>query len=251
MLPSWVAILVPICATLLGGWVVLRSSRSLRPWLSLSGGVLLGLAFLDLLPEAFEHGAEVGWSGTVVGGIVLGSILFFHILDKVFDFHGHEGHDHACNNGHHKHGHAHLWTRLGGMGFHGFLDGLAVGGGFAADLRLGILVTAALALHKLTDGMTTVTLMRKHEKDGERKKSVLALIGIICTPLLGVAASFVLEPSTAFFTFFLAGLGGLFIHLPLSELLPEAHEGGASRQSLLLTVLGIALILLVQQFVHV
>lgn len=250
MLPSWVAILVPICATLLGGWVVLRSARSLRPWLSLSGGVLLGLAFLDLLPEAFEHGGEAGWSGTMVGIVVLAAILFFHTLDKLFDFHGHEGHEHACANEHHHQHHAHLWSRLSGMGFHGILDGLAVGGGFAAGTRLGILVTAALALHKLTDGMTTVTLMRKHEHGDSRRKSLLALLGIVCAPLIGVALSQVLSPSNAFFTLFLGGLGGLFIHLSLSELLPEAHEGGTSKQSLLLTILGIVLIVIVQQFIQ-
>lgn len=247
MLPSWIAILVPICATLLGGWTVLRTTRSLRPWLSFSGGVLLGLAFLDLLPEAFEHGAEAGWTGMAVGMVVLVAILFFHTLDKLFDFHGHEGHEHPCENAHHKS--AHIWSRVAGMGLHGFLDGLAVGGGFAAGTRFGILVTLALALHKLTDGMTTVTLMRKHEHGDSRKKSILALAGIVVAPLIGVAASSFLLPSTALFTIFLGSIGGLFIHLALSELLPEAHEGGTSKQSLLLTTLGILVVVLVQRFV--
>jgi ZIP family zinc transporter len=86
------AVLLPVCATLLGGFLVLRTHRNLRPWLSLSGGILLGLAFLDLLPEALEHGETAGLPISTVTGAMLGSILFFHLLDKAFDFHGHEGH---------------------------------------------------------------------------------------------------------------------------------------------------------------
>lgn len=243
----FLAILLPIVATLIGGFVVLRTKQSLSPWLSLSGGVLLGLAFLDLIPEAFENGAAAGFSGARIGAFILGSILFFHLLDKAFDFHGHEGHEHDCHN--EKHRSAHAWARVSGMGFHSFLDGLAVGGGFAASNRLGLLVTFAVMLHKLTDGMSTVTIMKAHGGDGAHRRSQIALAGIVALPLIGLWFGQFITPSEASLAIVLAVLAGLFTHLPLSELLPQAHEGKTSKLGLVLTVLGIFVIALIKKIV--
>ncbi len=248
-MPPLLALLLPVAATLLGGWIVLRTRQTLRPWLSLSGGVLLGLAFLDLLPEAFEHAGEAGLSGEFVGGMALATVLLFHVLDKVFDFHGHEGHEHPCANTHHEEHPARPWTRISGMGFHAFLDGLAIGGGFAANERLGILVTLGLMLHKLTDGMTTVTLFAKSGGSERRSRTYVALSAIVLLPLFGLATGQFLTPSPMATTLFLSALAGLFIHLPLSELLPEAHEGKPSRLGIALTVAGITLIALIKQLV--
>jgi ZIP family zinc transporter len=249
MLPPFLAVLFPILATILGGWIVLRTRQNMRPWLSLSGGVLLGLAFLDLIPEAFEHGAEAGISGAKIGGFILGSILFFHLLDKLFDFHGHEGHGHECANEHHRPVRA--WSRVSGMGFHAFLDGLAIGGGFAAGSRLGILVTLGILLHKFTDGMTTVTIMRHQGGSDEKNRSAIALAGIVALPLVGLWLGGNLVPTAGMTAVFLAVLAGLFTHLPLSELLPEAHEGKTSKLGLALTVLGIILMGVIKLLVHV
>ncbi len=232
------AVLLPIFATLAGGLLVLKSKRSLVPFLSLSGGVILGLAFLDLLPEAFRSTTESGIDPLWIGAAALASILFFHLLDKIFDFHGHEGHEHA-----HIHKHIGTWTRVSGMGFHAFLDGLAVGGGFAAGNRLGLLVTAALMLHKLTDGMSTVTVMRmRHDKNGP---AVFGLLFIIILPIIGFFLGHALVPTPKSLAIFLAALAGLFINLALSELLPEAHEQKTSYAGLALTTFGILIMLFV------
>jgi len=233
-----IAVILPIIATLLGGLLVLRSPRNLVPWLSLSGGVILGLAFLDLLPEAFSSTAESGLEPIWIGFAALASILFFHLLDKTFDYHGHEGHEHA-----HVHKHIGTWSRVAGMGFHAFLDGLAVGGGFAAGNRLGLLVTAALMLHKFTDGLSTVTLLRL--RHGHNRPAIFGLILILVLPVLGFFAGHELVPNATSLAIFLAALAGLFIHLSLSELLPSAHEEKTSKLGLWLTALGIGLMLFV------
>jgi ZIP family zinc transporter len=233
------AVLLPIIATLLGGLAVLRSPRNLVPWLSLSGGVILGLAFLDLLPESFSSAIDAGLDPIWIGCAALGSILFFHLLDKTFDYHGHEGHEHS----HHVHKHIGTWTRVGGMGFHAFLDGLAVGGGFAAGNRLGLLVTIALMLHKFTDGLSTVTILRM--RHGQNRPAILGLAMILILPVIGFFAGHAITPDSHYLSLFLAALAGLFIHLSLSELLPSAHEEKTSRLGLGLTALGIALMLFV------
>jgi len=229
---------LPIIATLLGGLLVLRSNRSLVPWLSLSGGVILGLAFLDLLPEAFGSAVETHTDPIWIGVAALASILFFHLLDKTFDYHGHEGHEHEQT-----HKHIGTWTRVSGMGFHAFLDGLAVGGGFAAGNRLGLLVTLALMLHKFTDGLSTVTLLRL--RHGHNRPAIFGLGMILILPVIGFFVGHSITPDSHSLAYFLAALAGLFIHLSLSELLPSAHQEKTSRLGLWLTTLGIMLMLFV------
>ncbi len=229
------AIGLPIAATLAGGILVLRSQRSLIPYLSLSGGILLGLSFLDLLPEAFGAATGSGLGAIWIGGATLGSILFFHVLDKAFDFHSHEGHEHARANKQ-----IGTWTRISGMGFHAFLDGLAVGGGFAAGNRLGLLVTLAVMIHKMTDGMTTVTVLRLR---GQGRSTLFGLGLIILLPIAGWFLGHAIVPTAATLAIFLAALAGLFIHLSLSELLPSAHEEKTSALGLWLTALGVLLML--------
>lgn len=236
MLPQFIAVFIPIFATLLGGWIVWRTRSHLRPWLSLSGGIILGLVYFDLLPEAFEHAAELSIEPHTIGMVIVGAILLFHILDKLFDYHGHEGHEHDCHND--KHRSLNSWLRVGGMGFHAFLDGLAIGGGFAANERLGILVTLALALHKLSDGMSLVTLIKlRHGFDKRRAAISLSLLTVL--PILGLILGTSLQPSELIVTLFLAFLAGFFTHLSLSELLPEAHEEKPYRFGLVLTVIGL------------
>jgi len=239
-LPPLAAVILPIFSTLLGGYLVLKTKKSLRLWLSLSGGILLGLAFLDLIPESFELASEAPISASLIGAAMILSILFFHALDKFFDFHGHEGHEHeTCEN--EKHHHLHIWSRIAGMGFHSFLDGLAVSGGFAISARLGILVTLAIMIHKFTDGMSTVTILHSHNHTPSKRTTWLALGSMVVLPLLGFALGGILIPSLAAQAIFLALLAGLFTHLPLSELLPQAHEGKTSRLGLALTVFGVVL----------
>lgn len=243
------AVILPIVGTFIGGQLVLRTKQNIRPWLSLSGGILLGLAFLDLLPEAFEHGTGVGLDFSTMGAVILGSILLFHFLDKFFDFHGHEGHEHHCENEQHTKRDLHIWSKIGGLGFHSFLDGLAIGGGFAASARLGLLVTLAVTLHKFTDGMSTITILHSKGRHPSSRTSNIALLTMIALPLLGLGAGHLFTPSLLAQCIFLAFLAGLFIHLPLSELLPEAHEGKTSRLSLFLTLIGVGIMLFIKQFV--
>jgi hypothetical protein len=140
----------PFVAAFFGGYVVYRWKQDLHPWLSLSGGLLLGVALLDLLPEAIELAIEAGQEAHLVGWIVIASVLVFHSVDRLFGVHTHhEGvHEHededACHNV--AHADAKIWTRASGMVLHRFCDGLAIGGGFLLDPKIGSLIAAAMTL---------------------------------------------------------------------------------------------------------
>ena len=239
--------LLPIVSTFLGGYVVLKWKRDLHPWLSLSGGILLGVAFLDLLPEAFEHSAKNGIGSVTVGAVALGAILFYHLLDELLGSHHHEHGanepDEHCENEHHKHIRA--WTRVAGLILHSFLDGLAIGGGFAASAELGFIVTAAVVLHDFSDGMSTVTIL-KHSFGQKHRGALVGLIFDAFAPFLGVLAGYAIAVSESTIALLLAFFAGSFISLALSELLPQAHAGKIRRSGLALTIIGIGIAVLVR-----
>lgn len=236
---------LPILSTFLGGFVVLRWKRDLHPLLSLSGGLLLGVAFLDLLPEALTRGIAEHIEITTVLAAALIAIVGFHILDKIFSVHAHHEHAHGepeepCENEHHRKLPA--IARASGMIIHSFFDGLAIGGGFAVDPTLGLLVTLAVILHDFADGMSTVTILKNAL--GHQSKALWPMLIVNAfSPFIGAIVGSALAPRAGIIAIMLAVFAGFFIFLSLSELLPQAHAGKLSRKmGIFLTLLGIAIV---------
>ena len=59
------------CATLLGGLFALRLKDRLHLILGLSAGAVIGVAFFELIPEAFELSGQTGDVRTVTALIAL------------------------------------------------------------------------------------------------------------------------------------------------------------------------------------
>ncbi len=224
--------ILPVISTVAGGCAVYFWKKDLHPWLSLSGGVLLGVAFLDLLPEAMERGHDAGVDVAMILGVTLAAIVFFHLLDIVLGLHGHHEHEReepaeSCENRWHRETAG--WIRAGSMITHSLLDGVAIGGGFAADARLGVLVALAVVMHDFSDGMSTVTVLR--HALGEKRRGILPLLAAdALAPFVGAFVGMKIAPSVSALTFLLASFAGFFVFLSLSELLPQAHRGKMPRR---------------------
>lgn len=245
---------LPIISTFIGGLVVYKWKRDLHPWLSLSGGLLLGVAFLDLLPEALESGEIAQLSPVTILGSTLAAILIFHLIDKGFAFHSHHEHVHGeptepCENTHHRS--AKTWLRASGLILHSVLDGVAIGGGFAVNFQLGLLVTLAVITHDFSDGMSTVTIL-KHGLGNKHKSIIPFLIADALAPFIGALIGMALVPTQGAIAILLALFAGFFIFLSLSELLPQAHAGEHPRRfGLLLTILGIIAVIFIRSFANI
>jgi len=106
--------------------------------LALAAGALLGTAFLHLLPEVLKGGfPEQGFL------VLLGGFLFFYIGEKLLHLHhGRQGAD------------EHNPRALGVLSLsadaaHNFVDGIILAVAFLVDVRLGLVTTAAVALHEI------------------------------------------------------------------------------------------------------
>src|SRR5882762_4381052 len=139
--------------TLAGGAFAFRYQRYLLYIMAFSSGLLIGVAFLDLVPEvteiAFHEAVPIRWlMATLIGGFVA-----IFLLEKLTIIHSEKQHDAP---GHHHH--VGLVGAIG-LSFHSFLDGLAIGTGFHASREIGFIVLLAVVAHDFADGLNTVTFM--------------------------------------------------------------------------------------------
>ena len=74
---TWIAVPLAgltVISTFAGGIVALRLHRELTTLIALTGGIVVGVALFDVLPEAID---AVGNSARVTGLVGLGFLLFF------------------------------------------------------------------------------------------------------------------------------------------------------------------------------
>ncbi len=202
--------------TLLGGLVPLAPGALSARWLwrlfALRSGVLLAVAFVEVLPEAWKLSpAGSGW-GALAAFALLYSMGMLAMSDACPEF------LEDCS--------VHLVSAstLAALFLHSFIDGLNLSAAFAAGTLAGATVGTALALHKLLDGFTMTSLLAK---SGYARLPALAALALVAaaTPAgsLLSAAGLRALPSEAV----AVGLGfaaGSFIYIAASDVLPRLHE---------------------------
>ena len=202
--------------TLAGGMFAWRYQRYLLFIMAFSAGLLIGVAFLDLIPEIVEIAAEAKLDvrGLMVT-LLLGFLAIF-LLEKLTIIHSEKQHDAP--------GHHHNVGLAGALGltFHSFLDGLAIGVGFQAGTEVGVVVLLAVIAHDFADGLNTVTFMLASRNSKARTATLLALDAL--APVAGALLANVLEIEPRMLAFQLSFFAGFLLYLGASDLLPHVHE---------------------------
>lgn len=203
---------VAFFSTLAGGFAALRWPGRVQALAALAGGVVLGAAFFDLLPDAIARAAEIQLSAQIPIGASLVGFLGFYTLERFLHHHHEEGEtpDRA--------------GLIGASGFvvHSVFDGLAIGLGFRIDNALGFLVAAAVIGHDFSDGLNTVSYMVTHRQSAGRSR--LLLVADAIAPILGALFASLVPVPDAVFPVAIGFFSGLFIYAASSTLLPRAKE---------------------------
>lgn len=212
---------VTFFSTMAGGIAALRWPGRRQVLMALAGGVVLGAAFFDLLPDAVGRASELGMQPVVPLGAALAGYLVFGLLERSAG-HRHEG---AGKGG--------LAGLVGAGGFvvHSFFDGLTIGLGFEVSLSVGVLVALAVIGHDFSDGLDTVSYMVAHGQPV--KRSVGMLVADALTPLVGAVVAMVLPVPGVVFPVAIGFFSGLFIFAATGRLLPLAAPLGFRRSTLL------------------
>lgn len=237
------------------------AGRAQQGLLSLAAGALLATAFMHLLPEAFESGAD---AQSLFTTLLIGIVFFFLLTKAELWHHGHEHshapqvqnlhHAHHAHDHDHAHGHAHTgsgWSLLTGDSVHCFGDGVLIASAFLADLRLGLIAAVSVLAHEVPHHMGDLVVM---SRGSHRRVAMLkvSLAGSI-TALGGLAGYFLVGQLHDWLPFFLTVACSSFIYVALSDLIPQLQKHLSARQTLaqvLWLALGIGLVTVVSSLAH-
>ena len=202
--------------TLAGGAFAFRYRRYLLYIMAFSAGLLIGVVFLDLLPEVIDLARRAEVHVEYLMMTLLAGFLTIFLLEKLTIIHGEKQHDSP--------GHRHDVGLVGaiGLSFHSFLDGLAIGVAFNASNAVGFVILLAVVAHDFADGLNTVTFMLATRNNRTRTFTLLAIDAI--APVLGALLAGPLRISQGLLVFQLAFFAGFLLYLGASDLLPHVHE---------------------------
>lgn len=230
-------LLYPVSATLAGGLLAIRLHRFRALLVALGAGLLLGAAFLDLLPEAMAIGGGAGLSASDVLGLTLLFFLVFSVLESALDLLYRRLQREAGGQAGPRSGRA-VGRIAGGMLiFHSFRDGMAIGAAFAASHMAGYAVTMGIVAHDFGDGMNTVILTTAGEK--ARRADYLFLVADALAPFLGGLLTVWWLLSSRQAAVLLALAAGFFLQMATGDFLPQLKDEPWER---MLLVVGVAMI---------
>jgi zinc transporter ZupT len=205
-------------STLLGGAFAARRRKNIGLLGAFAAGVLITTSLLDLLPQTFRLATSVNVLLEDVMALTVVGFLFLYIFSKVITHHVFDK-DGKYTETKHPFGGLFATSQLS---VHSFIDGLAIGFGFAADTHVGIVIAIAVICHDFTDGLSAVAVMLNSGSSLRNSLRMLFLDAI--APVLGVAATLFIEVQQYYIVLLLPFFAGGFLYLGASDLLPEAHE---------------------------
>jgi len=215
--------LAAAAATLLGGALALRLADRIHLILGLSAGAVVGVALLDLLPEALSLGA--GGPGQVMLFATAGFMAYL-TADRALATTGPGG----------RRGH----LGAGSLTLHSVMDGLAIGLSFQVSASTAAVVTLAVLAHDLSDGVNTVNVSLAG--GAGRVWARRWLWADAAAPLVGIAVSRLVRVPCADFALILAVFAGFFLCIGASELIPASHQRRPGAWTTLTTLIGCAAI---------
>ena len=204
--------------------------------MGLASGVMLTVAFLNLIDKALGMGA--GYY-TVAAGFAIGAVSIMVLdakLPHVFSFreYGHVN-ERLVKTG--------VLVAIG-IALHNVPEGLAVVASYAYLPKLGYLVALAIALHNIPEGIATAAPLYVA---GMRRGKVLiiTLLSGLAEPLGALIGSFILvSPSQFVLALMLACAGGVMTYVTADELIPTAHAHAHGHEVAIGIIVGFTLMLI-------
>jgi zinc and cadmium transporter len=204
-------------------------------------GALLGAAFLEVIPHAFEGGEPHRVAASILGGI-----LAFFVLEKLFLWrHSHEGHDTYGHGGgdeaHHHHHHHGDHGRSGtlimvGDTIHNFLDGILIAAAFLQDIQLGAITALAIVAHEIPQEVGDFVILL-HSGYSRAKAFLVNLLSSFATLVGGVLGYYGLQALHGWTPVLLGIVAASMIYVAVADLIPGLHRRPELRATLSQTVL--------------
>jgi zinc and cadmium transporter len=245
-----------LAASVAGGTLsagLAAASLSLRAsWVpmlvSFAIGALLGAAFLEVIPHAFERGDPREAAVAILGGIFV-----FFVLEKLLLWrHCHtencEVHDQHTSS--HDHGRSGLLIIVGDT-VHNFVDGLLIAAAFLQSTELGVITAVAIIAHEIPQEVGDFLILL-HSGYTRSRALAMNLLSSLATVVGGVLGYFALRVVAGWEATLLGVVAASMIYVAVADLIPGLHRRPELRDTAfqaLLIALGIATIAAVRALI--
>src|SRR4051812_14826208 len=232
--------LASIALALRSAWVPMLVSYAI--------GALLGAAFLEVIPHAFEdgHSREAAMS-------ILSGIFVFFVMEKLLLYRHchtehcevHDPHDHSQSAGH-DHGRSALLIMVGDT-VHNFVDGVLIAAAFLQSTEVGIVAAMAIIAHEIPQEVGDFLILL-HSGYSRARALAVNLLSSVATIFGGLIGYYALQYFRDWEAALLGVVGASMIYVAVADLIPGLHKRPELRDTAsqaLLIALGIGSIGLV------
>jgi len=207
----------------------------LQFFLGLSGGVMIYVSFVELLPSSINNIGALKANIAFFSGIILVMLVDFfipheYIAERIKT----DTHDKKLMA-------AGIFTAIG-IGIHNFPEGLAVFMSAMVDIKMGVALAIAIALHNIPEGIA-VAMPIFYATKSKRKAFWYSFLSGFAEPAGAVVAILVLMPflNSAVLAFSLAFVAGIMVFISLDELLPLSCQSNGYHISIFGVITGMAI----------
>ena len=238
----WVVVFLSLVGPIVGSFLgVFRrpSEQFMNLMLAFAAGVMLSVAFLQLIPESVLLGGV--WF-CLVG--ILGGLFFMFVLDKGVP-HVHPG---LCSSEHGSKLNKTAMYLFLGIFLHHFPEGMAMGVGLVGSFGASITVALAIALHDIPEGICTSAPY--YYLSGKRLKAFLLSSLTALPTLFGFLLTYFLYGLIPLdlVGLLVAGTAGLMIYISADELIPFSCSVNSDHRSIFSFFAGVLIVTLLAYY---
>ncbi len=210
------------------------SRRNVSMANSLASGLMLGASF-GLIAEGSDYGV---WQTIAGSGLGLAFVLAGHFLltgreVELGNLSGAKARQ--------------VLMILAIMTLHSFSEGVAVGVAFGGGEKLAALITIAIAVHNVPEGLAISAVMRP-KGTSVAACAAWSVFSSLPQPLMAVPAFLFVDAFQVVLPYGLGFAAGAMVYMVFLELLPEAYENAGHTQVGLLVSVSLGAMILFQQF---
>jgi zinc transporter, ZIP family len=229
-----ISILGPIIGSLIG--VIKKpSEKFMYNMLAFAGGIMLSIAFLELIPES------IAISSTLIAviGVSIGCLLMY-ALDRTIP----HIHPELCSQEQGCKLKRTAYYLIIGIFLHNFPEGMAIAIGTVSDIKISLVIALAIAIHNIPEGICTSAPY--YHVTGKRLKAFLVSSSTIIPIIAGFfIASYVFQKiPTTLIGLIIAATAGLMIYITIDEIIPSCCCKVTDHKTMFSFIIGVIFVIL-------
>jgi len=217
--PAIFIVIISVLGPIIGSIIGVAKKPSLMymcNMLCFAAGVMLGISFLELIPESIR----ISSVGICVAGIIMGALIMYGVDCIIPHIHPELcTQEQGCNLQR-----TSIYLILG-IFLHNFPEGMAIAIGAVTGTKVSLIIALAIAIHNIPEGICTSAPY--YHATGNRLKAFLVSSSTAVPLLIGyLLARYIFGSITpGVLGLIIGATAGLMIYITLDEIIPNSCAG--------------------------